>query len=116
VYDLPEHRRNAADVTAACERATAPKGKVTRAFAPPGVDFVFVTFAREEDAAALCASGLAFEDDDDDDDDDEAKAMDEAKGKNTKVYECEAVRIPGPALVRWRQSMRAAAADAARAS
>ena len=85
VYDLSHAERNCADLAARCELATG--GRVIRTRAPEGVDFAFVTFEREEHARALCETGLTFE-------------------GSEATHFVEAVRLPGPALVRWRREMR----------
>ena len=104
-YDLPESKRNASDVLEACERAVRG-GKVTRCYVPEGEDFAFVTFARDEDAATLCERGLSF--DDDENDDDGVRTNDDGENserstKSKKTYTVEALKIPGPALVGWRE-------------
>lgn len=88
-YDVPKHARNAADIIALCERATAGETP-TRVFVPRGEDFAFITFPSEDGARALCASGLPCEDD----------------GGASIACEVEAARIPGPALCRWRARLR----------
>ena len=92
MYDVPENSRNAADVIAACERALDGE-RVVRAFVPPGRDFAFVTFARDEGAKALCDRGVAF---------------DYGRG-NAIACACAPARVPGPAVVRWRDELRASA-------
>lgn len=94
-YDLPRNVRNAADIIALCERATAG-AKPTRVFVPHGEDFAFVTFPTEDAARALCASGLSCEDD---------------TGARV-ACEVAAARTPAPALCRWRARLRDASARA----
>ena len=104
-YDLPEHKRNASDVLEACEKAVHG-GKVTRCYVPEGTDFAFVTFARDEDAATLCGLGLSFDDDEDAGTNDDSDAI---TVRSKKTYAVEALKIPGPALVNWRERVRAKA-------
>lgn len=89
VYGLPRNVRNAADIVALCERAIAG-ARATRVFVPRGEDFAFVTFRAEEDARALCASGLECEDE---------------RGTRARC-EVDAARTPGPAVCRWRARLR----------
>jgi hypothetical protein len=113
-YDLPESKRNASVVLEACERAVRG-GKVTRCYVPEGEDFAFVTFARDEDAATLCERGLSFDDDENDADDVQTNddgENSERSTKSKKTYTVEALKIPGPALVGWRERVRAKATAA----
>jgi hypothetical protein len=107
VYDLPRRRRNAADVVAACEAEV--KHRIKRCFIPDGESFAILTCESEEGAAALCARGLRFDDDDDDDDDDaETTGVNDGTNERSSSGTCrvEALRVPGPAVTRWRRRLR----------